>query len=169
MAGEKLSPEAQAQLADLTLKLAHDPKTRKQYAKLVKEIDPSRTFPDVEMDEFRESVKAEREADKLAEAAQKTRERLAAQRSALIASGRFKEEQVKEMESSVMEKHGISDYDVAAKVFSADIKPASPTHELKSRTWEMPTLTKEDMGNMTAFSQKQAYAAIDELKTKRAS
>jgi hypothetical protein len=169
MTAEKLSAEAQAQLAELTLKIAHDPKTRKQYAKLVKEIDPSRTFPDVEMDEFRESVKADIAAQKLADDARKTSDRLAAQRHALIATGRFKEEQVKEMETSVMEKHGISDYDVAAKIFSADLKPASPAHEIKSRTWEMPTIAKEDMGNLAAFAQRQAYAAIDEIKAKRAS
>src|SRR5258708_36113 len=54
-----LSPEAKAQLVKLATDLAHNPKTRKQFVGLVKEIDPTRRFPDVEADEIREEMTRE--------------------------------------------------------------------------------------------------------------
>ena len=50
-----LSPEAQAQLAKLATDLANNPKTRKKFVGLVREIDPSKRFPDVENEEMREA------------------------------------------------------------------------------------------------------------------
>lgn len=162
-----LSPEAQAQLADLSVALAHNPKTRKQFTKLVQEIDPTKRFADVETDELRESIDHKfAERDQQAEAA-RTRQRLEAQRQGLISSGRFKEEDVAKMEKDVMEKHGISDYDIASKVYAADMKPVSPTSEIKSRTWKMPVLQKEDLGNLTQHSRDKAYAVIDEIRGRR--
>lgn len=166
-----LDPEAQKQLAELTIKLAHDPKTRKAFTKLVKEVDPSKSFPDMDAEDNRDVIRSEfAKRDQDAESA-RVKQRLEAQRAGLINSGRYKEEDVQKIEKEVMEKHGISDYDVASKVYAADTKAANPTPEIKSRVWEMPmsTLSKDALGNMDNFARGEAYKAIDEIKNKRAS
>lgn len=167
MADKKLSPEAQSQLADLALQLAHDPKTSKQYKKLVKELHPDRHFPDVEVDDLREEVKTLLAARDQKEESDRVNQGLRAQRNGLITSGKFTEEDVKKMETDVMEKHGISDYEVAAKVYAADTRPANPTPEIKSRVWEMPKLAKEDIDNINQHTLKNAYAVVDEITAQR--
>lgn len=166
MSEAKLSPEAQAQLAELSISLAHNPKTRKAFTKLVQEVDPSKRFPDVEADDLRDTIKNEFEVRDQQAEARRIKAQTENQRADLLESGRYKEEDVKEIEK-IMEKHGISDYDVAAKVYSADTKPASPTSDIKSRTWQMPQLKKEDLGNLTQNARDKAYATIDEIRGRR--
>lgn len=162
-----LSPEATDQLAALAQTLAHNPKTRRQFVKLVQEVDPSKRFPDVESDELRESIKSEfAQRDQQAEA-NRVLQHQQNQRAGLISSGRFKEEDVKAMEKDVMEKHGISDYDIAAKVYSADTRPATPTSEIRSRSWEMPNMTKDNIANLGHHARDTAFKVIDEFKNKR--
>lgn len=162
-----LSPEAQAQLSKLATDLAHNPKTRKRFVNLVKEIDPSKTFPDVELEDLRESIEAKFADRDHQEAARKATRKLERQRASLIESGRFKEEDVEKIEKEVMEAHGISDYEVAATYYGAITKPVTPTSEIKSQTWKMPPMTKDDISNIGHHTLQNAYAVIDEIKGKR--
>lgn len=166
---DNLDPEAQKQLAELMVGMSKNPKTRKEFTRLVREVNPSMSFPDVEKEEMRETITSEFAKRDQENETKRVKERLEAQRSSLITSGRFKEEDVGKIEKEVMEKHGISDYEVAAKVYAADMRPASPTPEIKSRVWEMPmaSLGKEALGNMDNFARNEAYKAIDDIKKKR--
>lgn len=161
---EALTPEAQAQLAELTQALAHNPKTRKKFVGLVKEIDPSRRFPDVELDDMREELKRDREAEKLEREAEKTRIRLETQKDSL--KSRYDDKAIEEIEK-VMEKYGISDYDAGAKLYAADLKPAAPTYEENDHRWKMPGIEMKDFGNLKQISRGKAYQVIDEITKNR--
>lgn len=159
-----LSSEAQAQLSELALALAHNPKTRKKFVGLVKEIDPSRRFPDVETDQIREDMEKEFEKRDQAREAARVKERMESQRESL--KSRYEDKDIEEIEK-LMEKKGISDYEDGATLYSAVNKPAKPTHDIKSHAWEMPTVDRKDFNNLTQISRKKAYEAIDDLQTKR--
>lgn len=163
----KFDPETAQQLAELAMAIAHNPKTRKGYTKLVREIYPDRRFADVETDEIREDIKKEFEQRDLQRRAEETKRAQESARASLITSGRFKEEDVQKIEKEVMEKHGISDYEVAAKVYNADLKPARPTPEVQSRTWNMPTVKKGDLDNLGKIALEKAYGVVDEITSKR--
>lgn len=160
----ELTPEAQAQLAQLSMDMAHNPKTRRKYVELVREIDPSRRFADVEGDELKESMQAEfakRDADA-------ERNRIlagqAAARNAL--TSRYEEKDILEIES-VMTKYGLSDYEAGAKLYAADHKPADPRAELRSQTWEMPKMSADDVKNPGKYALNNAYAVIDEIRGRK--
>jgi hypothetical protein len=161
-----LAPEVQAQLAKLATDLAHNPKTRKQFTKLVKEIDPTKRFPDIEAEELEEKMQREFEKRDHEAEAKRTQDRLEKQKESL--KSRFKDEDISEIEK-LMEKHGISDYDVGAKLYAAETKPAEPTYEMQDRAWSLPKIDIKDFGNLKAQARKNAYQAIDDIKRKRAS
>lgn len=169
MPGQKLSPEAEKQLAELSMQLAHNPKTRAKYVKLVQEIDPSKRFPDVETDDIREEMNTRFAEQAATQQAERVRQQLETQRAGLITSGRFQEEDVKKIETDIMPKYGLTDYDAAATLYAAQTKPQTPVPEIKGRTWEMPLPDKKDMGNLANYARKQAYAAIDEIRNRRVS
>lgn len=147
-------------LADLTLKVANDKKTRKQFVKAVKEIEPDRRFPDVEMDDLREEMKAEREAEKLEREKEKILARQTAQKEAL--KTRYDDKAIEEIEK-IMEKKGISDYEDGAILYGATIKPAAPTYEAKDHTWEMPKIDIKDFGSIQQRRRSSLMGAVDEV------
>jgi hypothetical protein len=162
MTATSLSPEAQAQLAKLATDLANNPKTRKQFVGLVKEIDPSRRFPDVENDEIRDEMRREferRDQDRKKEAAIA---KLEAQRSAL--KERYDDKAIEEIEK-LMEKEGISSYETGAKLYAADLKPAEPTPDIKSGVFQMPSFGQKNLrdANLRQDSIKRGYEVVGEL------
>ena len=52
MSLENLSVEAQAELAALAKTLAEDPKTRKQFLQLTKQVRPDVPIPEIEIEEL---------------------------------------------------------------------------------------------------------------------
>ena len=67
---------------------------------------------------------------------------------------KYNEDQIKEIETGVMQKYGINDYDAAAKVYGADLKPAKADNRpRRTSTWEMPDFEK--------FAKNPAQAAND--------
>lgn len=161
-----LSPEAQAQLAKLATDLANNPKTRKKFVGLVKEIDPSKRFPDVENDELREEFNRQREADKQEREKEKALSRLEAQKEML--KSRYDDAAIGEIEK-LMEKLGISDYDTGARIYAAETKAATPTYEINDHKWTLPSVEPKDFANMKQNSRAKAMQVIDEFKRKRAS
>lgn len=161
-----LSPEAQAQLAKLATDLAHNPKTRKAFTKLVQEIDPSKRFPDVEIDEIRAGVVKEfEERDQRAESARV----LAAQENARAAlKDNYDDKAIGEIET-LMTKHGLSDYSLGARLYAADTKPANPSYEVNDHKWNLPAIKIEDFGNLKQLGRQRAYQAIDDIRSKRVS
>ena len=56
MSLENLSSEAQAELAALAKSLAEDPKTRKQFLQLTKQVRPDVPIPEIEIEERTSAV-----------------------------------------------------------------------------------------------------------------
>lgn len=165
MADQQLSPEAQAQLAKLATDLAHNPKTRKKFAGLVREIDPSKRFPDVEADDLREEMTREfekRDQKRESERALAVQE---AQRSAL--SSRYEEKDIVEIEK-LMEKKGISSYEDGAILYAATVKPSTPTYAADDHRWTLPKMEIKDFGNLKQDSRSKAMQAVDDISRNRA-
>lgn len=163
MAEKTLSPEAQADLAQLAIGLANDPEIGLIVKKRISQLDPTKRFPEVDTADIRAEIRKEFETRDMNRQKDEALERQRQQRQSLISSGRFQEDDVKEIEK-LMEKEGIANYDTAAKIFAADRKPATPTHEIKSRVWEMPKLNKENFNNIAQHSLSEAYRAVDEIR-----
>ncbi len=161
-----LSPEAQAQLAKLATDLANNPKTRKGFTKLVREIDPSKRFPDVETDEIREEMRKEfetRDADRKKEAALA---KIEAQKNGL--KSRYDDKAIGEIEA-LMEKLGISDYDIAARLYASEIAAATPRsgeYVEDDHKWSLPKFDVKDIPNLTQNARANAYKALDEVRRK---
>lgn len=161
-----LTLEAQAQLAKLMTDLANNPKTRKKVVGLIKEIDPSRRFPDVEAEELEEKMQREFERRDQAREAERVKTRLESQKAGL--ADRYDEKAIEEIEK-LMEKKGISDYEDGAMLYAAVTKPATPTYEAKDHRWSMPAIDIKDFGNLSAIKRQRANQAIDDLRRKKAS
>lgn len=164
MSTSTLTPEAQAQLAKLATDLANNPKTRKQFVGLVKEIDPSKRFPDVENDELREEFKRElADRDRKAEA-DRIKQHQENQRNAL--KERYDDATIAEIEK-MMEKKGIGDYEDGAALYSAITKPEKPSYEPQDHAWSLPNIEIKDFDKLKQRSRASAYQAIDDLNRKR--
>lgn len=168
-----MDPETTAQLAQLALRLSRDPKTRKTFLKAVKEIDPSRRFPDLEIDDLRDEMEANRAADETKREGERIQARLGAQRQGLldgtlIPGRKFTPEDVAKIESDVMPKYGIADYEAAATIYGAHQKPADATPEITTRgRWEMPS-HKGLMDNPRQWSMNAANEAVRDILAARA-
>lgn len=159
-----LDPQAQAVLAQLAVDLANNPETRKDFARIAKKVDPKRRFPDVEADEAKELIASEFEKRDQAEAMQKATRK--AERARAKVAEKYDDESMKEIES-LMEKHGIADYEVAAKLYSADAKPATPTPQAGDYKFTMPNIEVKDFGNLKQIQRDRAYQAIDDIARQR--
>lgn len=164
----QLDDQAKADLAALAIELSKDVEGRKLINKKLKPLGKS--LPDVDLADLSASIDnkfAERDQQ---ENARRMNDHLESQKNGLRSRG-FKDEDIANMETNIMQKHGISDYDVAAKVFAADARPADPTHEIKTRTWQMPTLGEKQIHNsadIANFARERAYQVVNEFKNKRA-
>lgn len=155
------------ELGRLALKVANNPETRRPFLQAVRKVDPDRRFPDQDMQDFREEMDArlakEREDREIAE----TNARLAAQRQGLIASGRYTEEQVKEIETTIMPKYGLADYDAAATIYGSTMAPAKPRNgSTNDGVWTLPTF-EGLLENPTTAARGMAHKVIDEIVASR--
>jgi hypothetical protein len=179
--GPQFTPEVASGLAALAHKLAHDPKTRKQYAKLVKEVAPEHAgaFSDVESADALDAFKQELLDRDTATAAAATVARLAADRAKLLENGddgkpRYTEDQVKAIEG-VMQRLGLSDYEAGRVIYAHENPPANPTpatpDNVSGATFEFPTLGGLSFADFAADPTKaartQAYEVIGEFARKR--
>ena len=178
----QLDPATMADLSGLFYELAHDPKTRKGIAKLVKEKYPDRAqaFADVDTQEQIEALRAEQaEKEQLQEGRRLQSERQK-QRDTLITSGRYGEDQVKEIEQ-IMERFGSTiDYEAAAVLYAHEKPPANPQEgppddQRMGATWEFPTVNGKDgkpipfaefAKNPNSAAQNAAYQVITEFTTR---
>lgn len=161
---DEYDDETLKELGKLAVKLASNKKTRRGFIKAVKEIEPDRQFPDQDVQDLREEMEERMTRDREERETAAMAERLAAQRAGL--GDRFSEEQIKEIETKVMPKYGLSDYEAAATIYGADLAPAVPTNQQPrpSGSWELPDLPglKEDPAKA---ARDHAYRVIDELRT----
>ena len=164
-----ISTQTEKDLAALMLKLSGNPKTRRKQLAMIREVDPNYRIPaDVQLEEYKEQVKREREEEKIRAQAEKSQERQTGQRQGLIESGKYTEEQVKEIEG-VMRKYGLGDYDAGAKLYAADMTPAKASNANRPRhgqIWEFPDLPGL-LQNPEKAATDAAYAVLDEMRSGR--
>jgi hypothetical protein len=171
------NPATDAELADLALALAHNPKTRKKFAGAVKEAGLPYTFNDVEAETAVAATVESTVDEKLAKAgresaARETAARLNTQRAKLVKSdgnpaGRFTEEVVKTKLEPFMQERGITDYEDAAILFAAHNPEMNPKPEIATKgIWELPTgdWLKDPKGT----ARRMAHEAVRDLVAQRA-
>lgn len=154
------------ELGRLSAKLLGSAKTRRAFQKAVKEIEPDRRFPEMELDDLRAEMEEQRAKDELARQTRETEQRLAAQKAAL--GNRYSAAQIAEIEG-VMQKYGISDYEAGAKVYGADQAPATPppTGFRHGSRWTLPD-NKELLNDPARWANDMANAVLDDIKAGKA-
>lgn len=164
-----ISTQTEKDLAQLLLKLSGNPKTRRHTLAMIKAVDPNYRIPaDVQLEEYKAQVAREKENDKITAQAEKSRERQQGQRQGLIQSGKYTEDQVKEIEG-VMSKYGLGDYEAGAKLYAADMAPAKASNRDRPRhgqIWEFPDLPGL-LQNPEKAANDAAYAVLDEMRAGR--
>lgn len=164
-----LNPQAQAELADMMLALAHNPKTRTEVARLAKTAGLPVTFNDVEASDAALAV-----AGKVAEQAiakdretQRTeaiKRQTETARADLVASGRFTAETIKELEGFMTER-GIGSYEDGAILYNHANPPATTHSQSASMLWEMP---KGDwLTDTKGTARREAHKVIAEITSAR--
>jgi lipopolysaccharide export LptBFGC system permease protein LptF len=154
-----MTPQQANGILKLAMQMAGNPKTREKFFNTAREADPTiRIPPDVQLAQFKREHVREKEEDKIRTAAEKAQEQQAAARKRL--EKKYTEEQIAEIEA-VAQKYGISDYDAAAKVYGADLKPAkADSRPRKSSTWDLPEFDRFAKDPSRA-AQDAAYDLID--------
>lgn len=164
-----ISTQTEKDLAALLLKLSGNPKTRLHTLRMIKAIDPNYRIPaDVQLEEYKAQVARDKENDKIKAQAEKSREKQTTQREGLITSGKYNEDQVKEIET-VMTKYGLGDYEAGAKLYAADMAPARASNKDRPRhgqIWEFPDLPGL-LQNPEKAATDAAYAVLDEMRAGR--
>jgi hypothetical protein len=157
------SDAALIELGKLAVKLASNKDTRRGFIKAVKTVEPDRAFPDQDVVDLREEMEERLRAEREERATEALQARLAAARQGL--AGRFTEEQIQEIETKVMPKYGLSDYEAAATLYGADLAPAIPSNQQPkpSANWELPDIPglKDDPAKA---AREHAFRVIDELR-----
>lgn len=159
-----LDPAAQAALAELAVEVANNPDTRKEFARLVKKVQPNRRFPDVEVDDMREEIR--REFEKKEQEGEQARILRSMERQKSKVSENYDDKAMGEIEA-LMSKHGLSDYELAARLYAAETKPATPRPQPNDHRWSLPNIELKDFNNLKQIQQSKAYQAVDEIIAKR--
>lgn len=163
-----LRPMTQAErdalaMGNLMRKLAANPKTRGPLINLVTSQDPSaaRHFPDHQVEQLRRQIIADKQKEKLEREAAETKSKLEAKRKDLL--DRYGEDNVKGIET-LMEKHGLHDYDLGARLYSAENNQGSARLEPpRSSRWTMPD-DKKLLENPSDWANETAHTVINELR-----
>ena len=174
-----IDPNVAQDLARLALDLSHDKKTRKAFAKIVREAKPdsphAAAFADVEVEDKFEAFQRAQEEKEIKREQAVIVARMNEQRQRLLsgdeAGGRkYSEDDVKKIET-LMEKKGLTDYEDAAVLYAATLPPENtkPSNEPlpQGATWEMPQFA-EYAKDPNKAARNNAYAVIDEFRRKRA-
>jgi len=170
MAGEQPPPQPQEfddatyiAAGKLAIALGRNKETGRPFRKLVKKVDPSRTFPGDDVQDLREEFEAkEKERTEKAEH-QRILDAQEAQRKDV--AGRYSGDEVKEIEA-IMTKHGLADYQVGEELYLSRRKPATARDEVLSqgRTWSLPEADGL-VENPSKWANDQAVKVIDEIKS----
>lgn len=168
-----LAPETVQELASLTLQLAGNEKTRKQFLKQVKEIAPGTPIPELKQDEeFEARLKAATEPlqKKFQDLEQeRLKERMASQRSEWQQKSGLSGEDMEKVDKMITEGQLPADYKFAAPLYKAQATPADPTNYGSSGYG--PALMPQAEGLMEdegRWSLTTAHSLVDELRKKAA-
>ena len=167
MSLENYSPEAIEELAALSKRLSENPKTRKSFLRLAKEVNPDIPMPELEMEEMvneRTNAAEKRVADLENQLrAQQVRDELNRRRNKLKESGFVQtDDDILEIEKLMTEK-GIANHETAADYWRHMKQAAVPTPG-----YPQPVMSRMDvkgyMKNPVAAARENAAAALAELR-----
>ena len=147
----------------LAIALGRNKETGRAFRKLVKKVDPSRTFPADDVADLREEM-AQRDKDREEKAAHDKAIEAQEQQRKLVA-GRYAPEEIKEIEA-IMTKHGLADYEIGEELYLSRRKPREAAAAANSggRTWEFPQ--QEGLfENPGKWATDEAVKVIDEIKS----
>ena len=167
MSLENYSPEAIEELAALSKRLSENPKTRKSFLRLAKEVNPDIPMPELEMEEMvnERTTAAEKRVTDLENQlrAQQVRDELNRRRNKLKESGYVQtDDDILEIEKLMTEK-GIANHETAADYWRHMKQAAVPTPG-----YPQPVMSRMDvkgyMKNPVAAARENAAAALAELR-----
>lgn len=168
MSLENLSLEAQAELAALAKSLAEDPKTRKQFLQLTKQVRPDVPIPEIEIEERTnavldsankrvESLEAKLRAKDAKEELERRRTNL---RTKQLAES---DEDIADIEKLMIEK-GIANHETAAEYHSWMKQAAAPTPSQFPSPVMSRFNTQDYMKNPVGAARDAAHAALAEFR-----
>lgn len=159
------SDETLKELGQILLRARNNPKTSTTAAKMVRELDPSIKFPDLEVQDLREEFNAKFEEQEIEREREAALRQLAAQRRRV--SERFNNDpkHIHAIEET-MKKYGIADYEAGAKLYAADSPPPVSRPDRPTPNWTMPNI-KELMERPLQYEREEAYKAIDDINAQR--
>jgi hypothetical protein len=168
MSLENLSSEAQAELAYLAKSLAEDPKTRKQFLQLTKQVRPDVPIPEIEIEERTnqvlsqankrvETLEAKLRQRDAKEALEKRRQDLV--KKQLVQS----EDDIKEVEKLMIEK-GIANHETAAEYHQWMKQMSAPTPSQFPQPVMSRFNTVDFMKNPVGAARDAAHAALQEFR-----
>lgn len=168
MSLENLSSEAQAELAALAQSLAEDPKTRKQFLQLTKQVRPDVPIPEIEIEERTNQVLAEaNNRVEVLEAklrSKEAREELDRRRNELKKKQLAQsDEDIQEIEKLMVEK-GIANHETAAEYHSWMRQAAAPTPSQFPQPVMSKFNTQDYMKNPVGAARDAAHAALAEFR-----
>jgi hypothetical protein len=149
------------ELGRLLKRLSTNPQTRRDVTKLIKKAHPAARFPDQDLEDYKEAEAARREAEKIERDRKEVMDRLESQRKALL--NRYSEDNLKEIEA-LMQKHGIADYEVGAKLYASEAAPTTGrSSSPQGQTWTMPG-DKDLLADPRKWATDQASNIIEEFR-----
>jgi DNA-binding protein YbaB len=176
---EGLSAEDITRLASVGKAVLTHPKTRTQAQRLVKEVDPTASFPELDIDDRirkeREEWQAELDKRDKAQAEKEAAQRRQDSLSSLVTSGTLEAKDVQidpEKKVSPIEQYmldnKISDYASAARLYRKEQAPADVTHSpFISQAPSHPSLPTIDLAgrNLNQWATDVAYQTAADLKS----
>ena len=168
MSLENLSLEAQAELAALAKSLAEDPKTRKQFLQLTKQVRPDVPIPEIEIEERTSAVleQANSRVESLeAKLRQKDAKEELERRRTNLRTKQLAEsdEDIADIEKLMIEK-GIANHETAAEYHSWMKQAAAPTPSQFPQPVMSRFNTQDYMKNPVGAARDAAHAALAEFR-----
>lgn len=165
-----IDEQTQAELAALALQLSSNPKTRKSFLKLTKEVNPNTPIPEVDVEsEIDSKVKAVSDdfGKKLAAIEEeRSKEKFASERARVQSKHNFSDDEMKKMEELMTKGELPMDYKFAPTMFKQQIEPVGSTnYGADYGPVEMPS-AEGLMDNEVRWSNKTAHQIVDELRAK---
>jgi len=173
MSLENMSFDERDSLAELSKKLADNPKTRKAFLRLTKEVNPELNIPEIEIEDSTSSalLSMKKENDSLRN---KFRERealddLEKRRNNLMKKGLAKSDDDVAAIEKVMLEEGITNHEAAARHWAWMQQAAAPTpsqfhtNVAKNQGWDLSRFSKNPIGT----ARDVAHEALAELRKNR--
>jgi hypothetical protein len=175
-----LDPTVAADLGQLAYELGHDPKTRKEFGKLVRAAKPdsahARAFSDVDMEDKFAAFEEKQAAKELKAQQDAVMANMNRQRQNLLTGGtdgsgpKYDEDTVKKIEK-FMEDNGITNYAHGAVLYANETPSLTPPSDdevpnMHGDRWEIPEFEKFNK-DPDGAARSTAFQVIKEFRQKR--